>query len=190
MLIDWNEEVNGRTELFNIVVVAYKDAIYDAILKHPVAEDGSRMIPVILTVAGKEVDVKKVIDGWQPQIERMVQEAAKELIDDGCRDILNSFDDLMEELKGDFNTVVTSKLEQRMSNCQKWAKYIEKFNWDTVEVEKGDIQLNWMYIREGISGEYNSKDEDDIPLLRFSIRKKEYVDDLVQVQITPIGIGH
>jgi hypothetical protein len=48
--------------------------------------------------------------------------------------------------------------------------------FDDVEVIEGDIKVVFTYIGEGLSGEYGES-EDDIPMLRFDIYEKSYLDN-------------
>jgi hypothetical protein len=54
-----------------------------------------------------------------------------------------------------------------------YSKVIDDF--DEVEASSGDVKIVLEYIGEGTSGDYNSLDKNDIPLLRFTTFKKEYV---------------
>ena len=40
-----------------------------------------------------------------------------------------------------------------------------------IEVRRGDLMAVWEYIGEGMSGDYNPDDPDDVELLRFSVSK-------------------
>ena len=57
----------------------------------------------------------------------------------------------------------------------KYQKAIDNFL--DVEVEEGDVKVVFTYLGEGISGDYDREDEDDMPMLRFDIFEREYVDD-------------
>ncbi len=43
--------------------------------------------------------------------------------------------------------------------------------FEEVIVDHFDLRLEWEYIGEGVSGDYNPDDPDDIPLLRFTISR-------------------
>ena len=58
----------------------------------------------------------------------------------------------------------------------KYQKIID--NFDDVEAQEGDVKVVFTYIGEGRIGDYDiEENEDDKPMLRFDIFKKEYVED-------------
>lgn len=44
---------------------------------------------------------------------------------------------------------------------------------DEIEIVKGDVKLSWINIGEGICGDYDKSDPEDINLLRFDVYVKE-----------------
>ena len=55
-------------------------------------------------------------------------------------------------------------------------------NFKEMELIQGLFKVEWEYIGEGVSGDYDEEDEDDEPLLRFSCYEKvgenwEPIDD-------------
>ena len=49
-------------------------------------------------------------------------------------------------------------------------------------LEREDVRIEWVYLDEGFSGEYNPNDPDDVAFLRFDLMKKidgewEYVEN-------------
>lgn len=62
------------------------------------------------------------------------------------------------------------ELEVGIDKCQ---KAIDDF--DDVEVIEGDVKVVFQYMGEGLSGDYGDS-EDDIPMLRFDIYRKDYTD--------------
>ena len=50
-------------------------------------------------------------------------------------------------------------------------------NTGDYEAISGDVKVNFEYIGEGYSGEYDKDDPADMPLWRFYTQKREYVDD-------------
>jgi hypothetical protein len=55
-------------------------------------------------------------------------------------------------------------------------------NFEEMELIDGPFKVEWEYIGEGLSGDYDEEDEDDEPLLRFSCYEKvgenwEPIDD-------------
>jgi len=61
-----------------------------------------------------------------------------------------------------------------MTKTDKYHKAIN--DCPEVEVINGDVKIVFGYIGEGISGDYTGE-ENDVPLMRFYVSKKELIDD-------------
>lgn len=60
--------------------------------------------------------------------------------------------------------------KKQLPNNYKYKKALDDL--DDIEAIKGDVKVTLQYIGEGKSGDYTGE-EDDIPLIRFSVNKKE-----------------
>ncbi len=61
-----------------------------------------------------------------------------------------------------------------LGKIDRFQKVIDDF--DDVEVQDGDVKVVFTYIGEGMSGDYREVGVEDVPLFRFDIFKKDYVD--------------
>jgi hypothetical protein len=57
---------------------------------------------------------------------------------------------------------------------------------------KGKVRVEWVELGEGIQGDYNSEDPDDVELLRFDVSKKvgrqwEFIDDASYCTQVPVS---
>ena len=54
--------------------------------------------------------------------------------------------------------------------------------FDEVELIRGDYKVVWEWIGEGVSGDYNPDDPNDVPLLRFSCYKYDAVQEWLPLE--------
>ena len=56
---------------------------------------------------------------------------------------------------------------------------MEELVFEELQLENtsGTVQVEFEWIGEGLSGDYNENDPEDIPLLRFTVSKKEFAAD-------------
>jgi hypothetical protein len=101
------EECEKRSLLGFIVIEALVGAIgtdkkFEEFMKDKkVGKD--YIYDVHLTANGVELDLQKAVDHWGSQVERMIGEKAKELLEDKFRDITYAFDDLKSWLDSEIN---------------------------------------------------------------------------------------
>ena len=72
----------------------------------------------------------------------------------------------------DTESCCTDCYDKHYPNLKKYVKAIRDL--EDIDIEKRDVRVSVEYIGEGKSGDY-TKEENDIPLMRFYILKKEYV---------------
>ena len=44
--------------------------------------------------------------------------------------------------------------------------------FEELELRRGNLRVTWEYIGEGLSGDYNHEDPQDVPLLRFTVSRR------------------
>lgn len=59
---------------------------------------------------GEDVNPENAIDRLEEEFNRMVEQKAKEMLDDMRRDILQPFEEKVEEMTGHLDELITSKL--------------------------------------------------------------------------------
>ena len=53
---------------------------------------------------------------------------------------------------------------------------MSKFDGDEIYIDRGSYRLEWTWEDEGLNGDYNPEDPDDVALLRFTILKQDVWD--------------
>jgi hypothetical protein len=67
-------------------------------------------------------------------------------------------------------------------NAKNEAEVYRLGEFEEVELTKGMVKVALVYIGEGICGEYNEEDPEDIPLMRFDVYKSdEFLSDWQEV---------
>ncbi len=109
MLFNFQKEESKESWISHLMAEGLADAIEKNVdFEKYITKDGSYDLK--LTIQGIEIDLEKIIEFWQSQVERMIEDRAKELLE-------NKFLNLQRDLQ---------ELQERVINQNKKFKY----NWE------------------------------------------------------------
>ena len=110
MKVNMTDEIRQNTLISHIILHKMSEALAESIAKEGQTEDGV-VVDVKLTANGKEIDLEHFIQHWQSQVDNIITEKARELVNDKLSDVCGMLYDLEERLK--------SEIDKRLEDWEK-----------------------------------------------------------------------
>lgn len=110
MKFDFMED---RDSIINFMIITSCHKVVNELAEENKKKKANGIYDIVLTIDGIEMDIKRFMDRWQENVSSFVEEAAKELVNDKLNELLDSIDELKEEVETTISKAIQEKLEKK-----------------------------------------------------------------------------
>lgn len=107
--------MKDRDGIINFMIVTSCHKVVNELAEENKKKKSNGIYDIVFTVDGIEMDLKWFMKRWQENVNRFVEEAAKELVNDKLNELLNSIDELREEV----DTTISKAIKDKLENMEK-----------------------------------------------------------------------